>query len=78
MINQVLILRCYLPRRMSLDSAGLGSVDASVVGEATLDEAAEAVEAAAVAADTDAGTAVGTLGIGTSFSLVDRSGSGDL
>ena len=61
---------------MSLDSAGLGSVDASVVGDATL--AAEAVEAAAEAADTDAGAAVGTFGIGTSFSLVDRSGSGDL
>ena len=61
---------------MSLDSAGLGSVDASVVGDATL--AAEVVEAAAEAADTDAGAAVGTFGIGTSFSLVDRSGSGDL
>ena len=64
---------------MSLDSAGLGSVDASVVGDATLAaEAVEAVEAAAEAADTDAGAAVGTFGIGTSFSLVDRSGSGDL
>ena len=60
---------------MSLDSTGLGSGDASVVGDATL---AVAVEAAAEAADTDAGAAVGTFGIGTSFSLVDRSGSGDL
>ena len=49
--------------------------DASVVGDPTLTEAAEAaIEAAAEAA----GAAVGTFGIGTSFSLVDRSGSGDL
>ena len=60
---------------MSLDSAGLGSGDASVVGDATL---TAAFEAAAETADTDAGAAVGTFGIGTSFSLVDRSGSGDL
>ena len=61
---------------MSLDSVGLGSGVASVVGDATL--AAEAVEVAAETADTVAGAAVGTFGIGTSFSLVDRSGSGDL
>ena len=76
-MNQVIISRCYLPRRMSLDSADLGSGDASVVGDATLAEA-EAVEAAAEAAVEATGAAVGTFGIGTSFSLVDRSGSGDL